>query len=480
MIRSTVLLALAAAAPLAAQSFDRTKAPALGPAPALTLPPRVDGRLANGLRWSLVEMHEVPLVQVSLQVEAGARADGTLPGLATFTANMLDEGAGAYDALGLAAQAEFLGATLRTFADWNVATVSVNAPKRTIDEALALAADVTLRPAFATKEVTRQRDLRLAAILQQRDQPRGMMALAFSRAMYAPTHPYHRPIGGDSTSTMRLDSATVRSFWASRYAPDRTHVILTGDLTRAEAVALLERHFGAWRGTAPALPRTAPAVERPAATRVYLVDKPGAAQSVVQFGQPGTTRTAADWAAVEVMNTILGGSFSSRLNTNLRETKGYTYGAGSRFDFQPIAGAWTASAEVRTDVTDSSVVEFLAEFRRLRDSLVGADELARARQYLTLGLAGDFETTGQVAGQIATAERLGLPWQWFSRYQAAISAVTAAQVQAAARRAIDPARLVLVIVGDAAMIRPGLERLGLGPIMPLTLTGQSPAPPPAR
>ncbi len=473
----TLAAALAAAGTTSAQVIDRTKAPALGPTPKLALPALKEGTLANGLRWTLVEMHEVPLVQVGLEVVGGARDDDRIAGLATFTADMLDEGAGSRDALGIAAESEFLGAELRTFATRDRIGVSLNAPKRTLDEALALMADVALRPRFASAEVKRQRDLRLAAILQQRDQPAGMAALAFASVMYPADHPYRKPIGGDSASTVQLDSAMVRARWARAFVPARARVVITGDITPAEATALLEKHFGAWRAPAEVRGREKqPFTPRLPQTTIFLVDKPGAAQSIITIGQPGVFRAEPDWAATEVMNTILGGSFSSRLNTVLRETKGYTYGANSRYDYQPLPPAWTAAAAVRTDVTDSSLVEFMREIRRIRDVPVDADELQRARQYLILGLAGDFETTGQVADKIATAQLLGLPWNWYANYATAIGGVTSAQVQAAAKAHLDPARLTIVVVGDAAKVGPGLEKLGYGPVKRITLEGAPVAP----
>jgi zinc protease len=195
-----------------------------------------------------------------------------------------------------------------------------------------------------------------------------------------------------------------------------------------------------------------------------LVDKPGAAQSVVAIGAPGVTRRSPDYPAITLMNTILGGSFSSRLNDVLREQKGYTYGAGSGYSWRPLPGPFTASAQVRSNVTDSSLAIFFREFRRIRDSGVTGTELERARAYLVLGSLGDFETTGQVAGQLAALTVLGLPLTTIPADLAAIQHLTAADVQRAARTYLDPDHLTVVVVGDIATIRPGIEALGLGPV----------------
>ena len=244
-------------------------------------------------------------------------------------------------------------------------------------------ADVVLRPTFAAAEVRRQRDLRLASLLQQKRPAATRSRASPSTSSSSPRAiPTTHALGGDSTSTARLDSAMVRAFHDASYRPGaRRRSIVVGDLSEAEARALLA---AALRPVARRGPERTPApvlVQPVAATgvKVVLVDKPGAAQSVIQIGTMGVERTNADYAAIEVMNTILGGSFSSRLNSNLRETKGYTYGAGSGFSWRPLPGPFTASSSVRTNVTDSSLVEFFSELRRHpRDA--GGQRRARARQ----------------------------------------------------------------------------------------------------
>jgi zinc protease len=466
------LLLLPAA--LGAQGFDRSEPPELPPPAELKLPAVRTATLPNGVTLRVVEMHEVPLVQVTFRVKAGARLDGELPGIATFTANMLDEGAGPRDGLGIAAEAAYLGAQLATFADWDYSYVNLNAPKRTLGKALDLLADVVLRPTFKGSDVARERDLRIAQILQQRDQPNGMANLAFAAIMFPEGHPYHRVLNGDSASTAKLDSATVRGFYARTFRPDRAEFIVTGDISLAEAEREIRARFGRWiqnRMAAPVPPVPAPLA--PAHERVvHLIDKPKAAQSVIVIGYPGVERSNPDYAALEVMNTILGGSFSSRLNQNLRETKGYTYGASSGFQYRPVPGPFVARSAVRTDVTDSALVEFFKELHGIRDSLVSDAELERARNYIVLGLAGDFETTRQMADQVAMLATYGLPTAWFTRFAQDVRKVTAADVQRVARQYIDPARVTVVVVGDVATIRPGIEALGLGPVVVRDLQGR--------
>lgn len=468
-MRPATLLALAAlSTPLAlhAQQFDRSRPPALATAPSLVVPTVKAARLDNGVALKVVEQRELPLVHITLQLAGGARLDRELPGLATFTAQMIREGAGTRDANTLQAELAFLGASLNAGADWDYTTVTLRVAKRNLEAALDLMADVILRPQFPGADLTRQRDLRLAGLLQQKDQPAALASLAFDQATFPAGHPYNRSLFGDSASTAKLDSATVRAFHGGAYRPNRATFTVVGDISDAEARTLLQRRFGSWRATGPE--RTpAPVLVNPvrnSARRVILVDKPGAAQSVIRIGVPGIERTTPDYAAIMVMNTILGGSFSSRLMTNLRETKGYTYGARSGFQFRPLPGAWTASADVRTNVTDSSLVEFFKEFNALRDATVDAAELERAKAYLALGVPGDFESTAQIAGQITSLSAFNLPLSYLQEYVEAVQKVTAADVQRVARRLIPVDNATIVVVGDLAQIRAGIEALNLGPI----------------
>lgn len=464
------LLVSASAGRLAAQV---TAPPVLGAPKPFRMPRIETAKLPNGLTIDLVEMHKLPLVNVELLIQGGSRLDGDLPGLASFTADLLDEGAGTRDAIGVAAQAAYLGADLNTGADWDRTTVSLQVPVRTLPAALDLMADVALRPDFHTADVDKHRGLRLAEILQRRDVPGAVASLVSNALIFPAGHPYHASTDGDSASTARLDSATVRRFYERLSDPRHATVIVTGDITLAQARALIARRFGGWKTHAPtpAPPAAPPApVSRP--TTLFLVDKPGAAQSVIVIGSPGVSRLSPDYYAIEVMNTILGGSFSSRLNQDLRETKGYTYGASSRFQFRPIPGPFTASAAVRTNVTDSSLVDFLSQLHAIRDSLVQPVELTRATQYIALGLPGEFETTGQVARQVSGLLLFGLPFTYYNGFVAGLHRVTRRDVQRVARRYIDPDHLSIVIVGDLARIRAPIEALHLAPIVVMDAEGK--------
>ena len=469
-------LVVLAAGRLAAQGVDRSHPPLLDDPPALTLPRATTLSLPNGLSLYVVPMHEVPLVQLVLNVPGGGLADGPQPGLASFTAGMLDEGAGDRDAIAVAAQAAYLGASLSTGADWNGMTVSLKVPRSTMPQALDLMADVALRPRFAAAEVARQRDLRLAGILQRRDRPNTMASIAYAALLFPADHPYHNSIGGDSASTVVLDSATVRGFYDRYFVPRHARLIVTGDVTPEEVRELIDARFGEWRAAAadPAAGGAVPPVTSAAVTRprtIFLVDKPGAAQSVIRMGSAGVERDNPDYYAIQVMNTILGGSFSSRLNSILREEKGYTYGAGSGFQFNPVPGPFIAGAAVRTNVTDSSLAIFFNEFDDLRHTAVSQTELDRAKAYLALGLGMGFETTSQMAGQIDGLLTLGLPLDYYDDYVDHVMSITTEEVLHAARKYLAPEEFTVVVVGDVDSIRKPIERLGLGPVAVVTMHG---------
>src|SRR3989454_6089183 len=304
-----VVAVLLGATSLAAQAVDRATPPALPPPPALKLPAVQTAALANGLELAVVEMHKVPVVDVQLVLDAGAARDPVdLPGLATFTATMLQQGAGRRGALEIADEAAFLGAQLNTAASYDAATVSLHVPKRRLEPALDLLADVVLRPTFADSEVVRQRELRRAQIVQLADNPVAIAGIAFPAIVYGRSHPYGRPLNGTEASTASLNRDRVAAFYGAAYRPNVARILVTGDVTRAEARRLLTARFGGWERGPPAAPPEA-AAPPPAARPVYLVDKPGAAQSGVRIGHVGVARATPDYFALQVLNTILGGAF---------------------------------------------------------------------------------------------------------------------------------------------------------------------------
>jgi zinc protease len=454
------------------QALDRSRPPELAPLPPLKLPKVHRQKLPTGWEIVVLEMHETPVVDVTLLLRAGSVRDpADRPGIATFTANMLDEGAGQRNALEIAEEADYLGASLTAGAGWEAAQVSLHVPKRRLAPALDLMADVVLRPAFPDSEIVRQRDLRRTAILQLRDQPTSIAPLAFNAILFGARHPYGRPQGGNEASTDSLNREQVKKFYDTYYRPNGARLLLVGDITADESRKLVSDRFGSWkRGSMPALPvLPAPA---PSSRTIYLVDKPGAAQSVIRIGHVGVARSTPDYYALQVLNTILGGSFTSRLNQNLRETHGYTYGASSAFEMRRLAGPFRATASVVTAKTDSSLIEFMRELRGIRDRPVSRDEIEKAKAYITLGLPSQFETTAGAAAQFVDLLANNLPLDYYDRFGAKINAVTVADVQRVAKKYLNPDQFAVVVVGDRSQIEPRIRALNEGPIQLRDLWGQ--------
>lgn len=468
--RAVLLVVLAVSATLAAQERpDRSKPPALGPAARLTLPDIQKRMLSNGLPVWVVESHEVPLVQVSLVIHAGSADDPAGEfGLASLTAAMLDEGAGTRSALDLADAAEFLGANLSTSSSFDASAVRLNVPARQLEQALPIMADVALRPTFPAAELERLRQERLTALLQARDDAAAVVGPAFARVVFGPTHRYGTGATGTTATLKAFTPAQLRAFHAAVYRPGNATVIVAGDVTAASAMPLLEKAFGAWTAAAPA--SKVPVATAPQLTtrQVSIVDMPAAEQSQIRIGWVGVPRSTPDYFALQVLNTVLGGSFTSRLNQNLREEHGYSYGASSRFDMRLSAGPFTAGAGVQTDKTAESLQEFFKELAAIRMP-IGSDELAKAKNYLELGFPGDFETIGDLAGRLEELAVYKLPDRYYAEYTANIRAVTAAAVQKAAATYIQPDKFAVVVVGDRQKIEPGIRALNLGPVRVLSV-----------
>jgi zinc protease len=442
-----------------AAAADRSRPPEPGPPRTVTLPDVQRRTLPNGLTVLIVEQHEVPTVQVSLWVRAGAAADPKeRPGVAAMTADLLDEGAGNRGALELADALDGLGAQLTTGAGWDASSAGLHVPVKRLPEALPLLADIVLRPRFDPAELERARKEALTAILQQRDDPEELAAAALAHAIFG-DHRYGTPSTGDAQSLSQMTGDDVRRFHAQHYRPGNATLIVVGDVTSA-VLDLVERAFGAWPagGTMPA----AVAPPRAGGDRpLWLIDRPGAAQSVVRIGQVAPVRRAPRYHALEVANTLLGGLFTSRLNDNLREKNGYAYGAASGIDYRRVAGRFRAAANVQTPSTAPALSEMLKELGRIVTP-AQEDEVARTRSYLAMSYPQQFETPGQIAAQLADQVVYELPPDEFTSYVPKVMAVTVEGAARAAASVLKPGQMAVVIVGDRARIEAPLRGLKLG------------------
>ncbi len=452
-------------------TLDRSKVPTLGPPPKVTLPPIVTRQLANGLKLMIVEQHELPLADFILVVGSGGTMDPVnRGGVANLTSSMLMEGTTTRASLDIADQVAFLGINLGAGSSWDESTIRLHTPTSQLDSALALFADVALNPAFPATDFERVKKNRLTSLVQLKDRPTAIADQAYASILYGSGHPYGHNLAGTEASINAMTTGDLKSFYGANFLPNNSTLIIVGDVTPASIERKINALFGTWaRGTVT--PPTFGEAPKASATTVYLIDKPGAAQSSFRIGSIGVPRSTKDYFALSVLNTILGGSFTSRLNQNLRETHGYTYGAGSRFDMRQSAGPFTASAEIVAAKTDSGLVEFMHELNAIRDTVPMAD-LKKTKRYLQLGMPSDFETTQQIANQLIPVATYHLPLDYFNNYVSSIESVTQADVQRVARQYIDPSALAIVIVGDRKSIEAGLKAVNAGPVVIRDFFGQ--------
>jgi zinc protease len=431
-----------------------TRAPIVGPLPRLEPPHPTRFVLSNGLEVLAVRREVAPLVALNLMLRVGSDLDpAERLGLGSATAEMLDEGAGARDPMQMAEDLEQLGADLWLGCGRDGSQLSVQVPLGGFDAALGIAADVLLRPRLAETDWERVRHDRLTGLSQRRDQPEAVASLAADRVLYGDVHPYGRPTDGYEPTVARIGIDDIRAFHAAHYRPGNGVLVVAGAFDDKTLQAQLEQALGEW---------TAPGVSSlPPRARLVLVDRPDAPQSIVRFVGPGVDRRSPDRPALAMLNAILGGSFTSRLNFNLREKKGYTYGAGSSFSFLRRPGAFAARAAVFSEVTAASVGEFLNELTAIRAEPVTKEEHTKARAILLDRVAEGLATSGGIAATFAELGLYSLPLDEPARFIAALEKVTSEDLQRLAREHIDPATMSIVIVGDRAKIEPGLRELGL-------------------
>jgi zinc protease len=453
------------AAEKAPEDHDRQTLPRPGPAPRFAVPPVRRTRLSNGMELLVIEKHLLPTVALNLVLREGRSADPRQKsGLTSLLTSVWDEGTARRTADQIADELAGIGASLSITAGWDTSTARLFTLKQHLHQALDVYADVLRNPTFPEHELIRDKSKALARLVQLRDDPMVLSQLATAALLYGPEHPYGRSPYGTRASLASIGRGDLEAAYRLRVRPEEATLIAVGDVTSEELVPALETALGGWKaagGPAPAtLPR--PPAEEP--TRIVLVDKPGAAQSVIAVSRIGAERHSPDYYSLTVMNSIFGGQFSSRLNLNLREAKGYTYGARSMFEWRiPQRGPFLATASVHTAVTAPALAEFLKEFQGMAgERAVTADELAFSQAWLTRGYPAEFETPDLLARQWETVVEHRLPDDYFNTYIPRISQVTAADVLRVARQFLDPGHLTIVVVADRSKVEAGLRELPLG------------------
>jgi zinc protease len=441
----------------------RKETPKAAEAKPLQLPTPTSFTLDNGLTVLVNERQGLPIVSASLVVKTGSGANpGDKPGLANFTAAMLDEGTSTRNALQIADEVAQLGASLSTGSTMDATQVSAGSLRRNFDALLALMADVARNPSFPAEEVERQRKSRLANLIQLRENPGQVATIAMSAALYGTAHPYGYPELGTEPSTSAMTRDDMQAFWKQNFVPNNAALIVSGQVNTADLRPLVEKAFGDWQRGTPAQP----SLGNPATTtaKLVIVDKPGAPQTQLRVAAIGVPRNTPEYESIVVMNEALGGLFSSRINLNLREQHGYTYGASSQFVFRRAAGPFLIASGVRTDVTAPAVSEIFKEVRRMRDEPLSPEELALAKDSIVRSLPSQFETSGGVTASTTNIYVYDLGLDYYSKLPERLNAVTADTVKAAAEKFVVPERLIVVAVGDRARIGAELAKLNLGAV----------------
>lgn len=456
-------------------SVDRTAAPQPGPVRAFEFPAVRRRRLPGGMTLLHAEHGGLPLVTVRAVLDAGAGTELTgEEGLAWLTAHALDGGTERRGGEELAWELERLGTQLETLASWDGAQVGLSVHRDRLPAAMDLLAEIVRTPAFPAREVERHRGEQLAEIMRRRTEPRGLADDAAVHFIYADAAAYSRTLLGRADVVGTFDAGRAAAFRRRRFAPGTGGLVVVGAVDAATALREAERTFGDWSGDGDAVAAPA-ALPRTDATTVYIVDRPGAVQSELRIGHVGVPRHHEDYHALLVLNSIVGGAFTSRLNMSLREKHGFTYGVRSSFGFRRAAGPFVIQTAVASDVTARAVEETLRELNGVVADGVTEAEVAAARDYLAGTFALGVQTTDQLAGRVADIHTFGLDADYFETHRERLGAVSRDDVVRAARSHIHLDRLAIIVVGSAEEIAGGLEALGAGPVIRTTFGQDVPA-----
>lgn len=421
--------------------------------------------LANGLRVQIVERRDLPVVDIDVVVIGGAELDAPAhAGRMSMTAEMLDEGTHTRSAIDIAGDLDYLGAHLNVQATWDAIVTSLHVLSGRLAPALDIFTDVVLNAVFSEDEFRRKRAERLSSLQQDNDEAGIVAAKALSASIFGHEHPYGAPLNGTITSITSLGRAEVVDVYKRQCAAGNALLTVVGDVQTDEIMRVLEAGLGQWRPSAPGVARPDARIGS-SQRRLLLIDKPGAAQAEVRVGHPAPARNTEDYFPITVMNAMLGGSFTSRLNTILRERMGVTYGASSRFRMRLHGGVFTAGAAVFTEAAARSAQVFVNEMERMIAEPVTAAELTRAQSYIALGLPRGFESTGDIAAHLREQVVYGLPDDYWATYVDRIFAVTPADVARAAAQHLQPAHASIVVVADREQVQNALEAAGLGDVV---------------
>jgi len=465
-IMTTSLLACGGPAqqeqPQVAAADFRATPPPPGPLPAFHAPVATRTKLGSGLSIFSVEKDELPLVSASITFRSGTAADpSTRPGLVGFLGDVLRSGTTSRSADQIADAIESRGAALHVGIDEDSITFSFTALAENFAPVFEVVADVLGNPAFSAKEIERVRKRRLGALAQSMDDAHSTAGRVFDRVVFG-DHPYGHSVLGTEAALKAIGQQDLRKFFDQHIRPANAAVILVGSLAKANALAVVNKTLSSWKGKAGLT--SPPPDAKPLAGGIVLVKKTGAPQSQLRIGELGVARSDPDYFPLVMCNAILGGLFNSRINMNLREDKGYTYGARSHFNFTRGRGSFVVGTGVETSVTAPAITEVLKEIETMRDTNVTAGELHDAKSRYSLSLPGYFQTVGAIAGMMGNIYTYDLPLDYYQKLPAQIRAVSIKDVRRVAEAHLRLDRLAIVIVGDPDKTEGPLSKLGLGPV----------------
>lgn len=453
--------------------LDRTKIPSAAVSPATRIPTWTRSKLANGAELVVSVKRNLPLVAFTIGFVGGAAnyepADKV--GLAGFTSQMLSEGTATKTADEFSNAQQLLGITINANVGAETGTIGFTVLKDRLDGAIALAADMMLNPRLPADALERIRGRTLVNLKQQRDQPNAIAANVFSKVTYGDDHPYGRVMTEATVNAITRDD--IVAFHKSFFQPGRAVISMAGDVDPAQVKAMVEKHLAAWTAGGSRPDFTYPAPPEHRARAIYLVDKPAAVQSVFRLGHTGPDRYTPDYYALEVMNMILGGLFQSRLNHEIREEKGYSYGVGSRFAYGRGPGAFAASGGIVREKSDSALILFIKHLRGAQGELPFTDdEIKQGRDALVQSLPETFSSVNGVRGAMSGVYLQDLPERYYQEYAAKVNAVTRDDLVRVAKKYLDVDKMNLVIVGDRAVIEEALRKTGIAPIVRLDVDGR--------
>lgn len=439
---------------------DFSKLPKPGPDPKLSLPTPQKRKLSNGLEVWLVRQSELPIVSMNMVFKTGATFEPEgKEGVGQFTSGLLTSGTKTRSALDIFNQLQAIGSGVGASSGWDFISVGVSTLTKNLDKALEIYSDVIVNPTFPESEMENIRRRALVGFAQLKANPNAVANTVYNKLLYG-KHPYGKSLAGNEESVKSLKRQDLIDFYTAHYLPNNAVLIVTGDVDEKNLLPKLEKSFADWK-PGEVKSQSVSKVSGFSETGIYLVDKPNAAQSVVSIVQNGIERDNPDYYSLMVLNTILGGEFTSRVNANLRESKGFTYGAGTFFDVRRGAGPFVASADFQTEVTKEAISEFMKELREIRGTKpVTANELREGKQTIIRRFPSGFETSGQISGKLASIVMFNLPDSYFNDYISKIQAVTLEDVNKVAAKYIDPSKMAIVVVGDKKTVEPKLKELG--------------------